>query len=206
TLTPKDNVWSYSGVRPLMQGEREEGKAASKVTRDYHFEIEDDEGKAPLLSIFGGKLTTYRKLAQAAVNGLQPYFPGMKAAWTKDAVLPGGEGIRTPQDYALELQRDYRFLPPKTARRLATTYGRLALQWLANAQSEAELGERFGPLYEAEVRYLVANEWAETLQDIIWRRTKTGIAMADADVKRLEEFLNREYGATNAVGARAVNA
>lgn len=185
-----DIVWTYSGVRPLMQGERpEEEHDASQVSRDYHFEVEDQAGRAPLLSIFGGKLTTFRKLAEAAVDALNPWFPDMAQAWTKTAVLPGGEGIVDPQVYAEHLQKSYDFLAAPTARRLAFTYGRLCEKWLSEAHSEADLGERFGALYEAEVRYLVAHEWAQTADDIIWRRTKTGVGMAQDDVERLAAYL-----------------
>ncbi len=190
-VTKDDIVWTYSGVRPLMQGERDDEENASKVSRDYHFEVEDDDGKAPLLSIFGGKLTTYRKLAEAAVKSLQPYFPGMKDAWTAHAVLPGGEDISSPEAYADELKRNYAFLDKKTCTRLAFTYGRLSEQWLNAASGEDDLGERFGQLYRAEVDYLVAHEWAETVDDIIWRRTKTGIGMSDEDRQRLETYLNQ---------------
>lgn len=189
-LSRDEIVWTYSGVRPLMQGERDDEENASKVSRDYHFEVEDQDGKAPLLSIFGGKLTTYRKLAEAAVNGLKPYFPGMKEAWTKQAVLPGGENFSTPEEYAEELQRNYPFLDQRVAERLAFTYGRLAEKWLASATTEAGLGDRFGSLYEAEVRYLFEEEWAQTLDDIIWRRTKAGIGMSDEDKQRLAKFLD----------------
>lgn len=188
-LTPGDIVWTYSGVRPLMQGEREDDEDASRVTRDYHFEVEDEHGKAPLLSIFGGKLTTYRKLAQAAVSALKPWFPGMSEPWTDQAVLPGGENMTHPQPYAEELCRRYPFLTPKTARRLAFSYGRRAELWLDEAQQEADLGERFGALYAAEVTYLMEEEWARTVEDVIWRRTKAGIDMTAEDRKRLAAFM-----------------
>jgi len=185
-----DIVWTYSGVRPLMQGERpEEENDASQVSRDYHFEVEDQSGKAPLLSIFGGKLTTFRKLSEAAVSALNPWFPEMNQPWTKKAVVPGGEGIIDPEQYAQHLLKMYAFIDAKTARRLAFTYGRLSEKWLAVAQSEADLGERFGELYEAEVRYLVTHEWAQTADDILWRRTKAGVGMAQDDIARLEAYL-----------------
>ena len=188
-LSPDDIVWTYSGVRPLMQGERDDEENASKVSRDYHFEVEDDKGKAPLLSIFGGKLTTYRKLAEAAVNGLKPYFPGMKEPWTAKAVLPGGENLTSPAEYAGELSRGYPFLDQRTAHRLAFTYGRLAEHWLGKATDEASLGTRFGDMYAEEVRYLVEHEWAQSVDDVIWRRTKAGIGMSADDRQRLADFL-----------------
>jgi len=185
-----DIVWTYSGVRPLMQGERpEEAHDASQVSRDYHFEVEDQSGQAPLLSIFGGKLTTFRKLAEAAVNALNPWFPEMGQAWTKQAVVPGAEGIADPEQYAQHLQSFYPFIDARTARRLAFTYGRLCETWLASAQKESDLGERFGPLYEAEVRYLVAHEWAQTADDILWRRTKAGVGLSKDEIARLEAYL-----------------
>jgi len=187
-----DIVWTYSGVRPLMQGERpEKAHDASQVSRDYHFEVEDQSGQAPLLSIFGGKLTTFRKLAEAAVDALNPWFPEMGQAWTKQAVVPGGEGIIDPEEYAQYLQKAYPFMAARTARRLAFTYGRLSERWLGSAQSEADLGARFGALYEAEVRYLVAHEWAQTADDIVWRRTKAGVGMTQEDRERLEAYVAR---------------
>lgn len=200
-----DIVWTYSGVRPLMQGERpEEANDASQVSRDYHFEVEDEAGSAPLLSIFGGKLTTFRKLAEAAVDALNPWFPKMGHAWTKGAQMPGGEGISDPLEYAQHLQRTYPFLTASSARRFALTYGRLCEQWLAVAASEQDLGQRFGLLYEAEVRYLVAHEWAQTADDIIWRRTKAGVGMPAEDIERLQGYvahLMRNKAAPRSVAA-----
>ncbi|RAU18852.1 glycerol-3-phosphate dehydrogenase [Nitrincola tibetensis] len=193
-LTRNDIVWTYSGVRPLMQGEREEGKAAAKVTRDYHFEVEDRQGQAPLLSVFGGKLTTYRKLAEAAVNALQTYFPEAKPSWTNQARLPGAEGVASPEAYAIELKRAYPFLDTATARRLASTYGSLAKRWLANAHQLSDLGRRFGPLFEKEVRYLIEHEWAMSLEDVIWRRTKTGIGMTADVQKEISEMIQTYLG------------
>ncbi len=196
-LSRSDIVWTYSGVRPLMQGERDDGEDASKVSRDYHFEVEDDNGKAPLLSIFGGKLTTYRKLSEAAVTALRSYFPAMRGAWTARAKLPGGENLSSPDDYAAELQKRFGFLDRKAARRIAYTYGRQAELWLGDAAAESDLGEKFGPLYQAEVDYLMREEWAQTVDDIIWRRTKVGIGLADESVRRLSDYVT----ASEATGA-----
>ncbi|MCH8551489.1 MAG: glycerol-3-phosphate dehydrogenase [Natronospirillum sp.] len=206
-LGRKDIVWTYSGVRPLMQGERpDEEENASKVSRDYHFEVEDDNGHAPLLSIFGGKLTTYRKLSQAAVSALKPWFPGMSEPWTDKALLPGGENMSHPASYAEELQKRYPFLTPKAARRLAFSYGRLAERWLGDATSEADLGPRFGQLYGEEVRYLMAHEWAETPDDVIWRRTKTGIGMTKDRRQALAEFMAEQSTASESKQSHVVNA
>lgn len=181
-------IWTFSGVRPLMQGE-EVGQAATQVTRDYQLELESEPGAAPLLSIFGGKLTTYRKLAEAAMDKLQPFLPYMESAWTAEATLPGGELIQSLDDYQQQLEGKYSFLEPESLQRIATTYGRQSENWLGQANSEEDLGPRFGDLYAREVDYLLTEEWAETAEDILWRRTKTGIRISAEDRQALEAYI-----------------
>lgn len=185
-LTKEDIVWTYSGVRPLCDDESDSPQA---ITRDYTLSVDDENGQAPLLSVFGGKLTTYRKLAEHALEKLHKYYPQAGKAWTKDAVLPGGEIAGTRDDYAAMLRRRFK-LSESLARRYSRTYGSNSELILAAAQSPGDLGENFGQdLYEAELRYLVEKEWAVTLDDVIWRRTKLGMRLNDAQKQRISEWL-----------------
>lgn len=150
-LSRDDIVWTYSGVRPLCDDESDSPQA---ITRDYTLDIHDENGKAPLLSVFGGKLTTYRKLAEHALEKLTPYYQGIGPAWTKESVLPGGaiEGDR--DDYAARLRRRYPFLTESLARHYARTYGSNSELLLGNAGTVSDLGEDFGhEFYEAELKY-----------------------------------------------------
>jgi glycerol-3-phosphate dehydrogenase len=182
TLLREDIVHAFSGVRPLFDDEAE---SASAVTRDYVFEVEPDKpearaGRPPLLSVFGGKITTYRKLAEQALDRLAPFFPGLKGAWTAGACLPGGD--IPDADFEL-LRADLAERYPGLPERLRTHYGRLygsaAATILADAQTPADLGRHFGgDLYAREVDHLVAEEWAQEPDDILWRRTKHGLHLS----------------------------
>ena len=184
-ITPADVAWSYSGVRPLLDDEQGN---ASEVTRDYLLEI--DERGAPLLNVFGGKLTTYRKLAEEAMDRLAPWFPDASAAWTsKGHPLPGGEraDVDTLQR---ELQAAHPWLPEPLTWRLVHSYGSRSMRILGQARSLQDLGEHFGAhLYQAEVDYLRAMEWAVDAQDILWRRSKLGLRMKPEQVARLTAYL-----------------
>lgn len=185
-LTRDDIVWTYSGVRPLCDDESDSPQA---ITRDYTLSVDDDNGQAPLLSVFGGKLTTYRKLAEHALDKLHKYYPQAGKAWTKGAVLPGGDIAGTRDDYAAALRRRFN-LPESLTRRYSRTYGSNSELILANAKNLSDLGEDFGhDLYEAELRYLVEKEWAVTLDDVIWRRTKLGMRFDDAQKQRISDWL-----------------
>ncbi|WP_413736699.1 glycerol-3-phosphate dehydrogenase [Sodalis sp. RH21] len=186
-LGKADIVWSYSGVRPLCDDESDSPQA---VTRDYTLSVTDDHGKAPLLSVFGGKLTTYRKLAEHALEKLGKYYPNAKGAWTKGTVLPGGDFSGDRDDYAAQLRRKYAFLPESLARRYSRTYGSHSELILAGAAKLADLGEDFGHgLYGAELQYLVEKEWVVTLEDAIWRRTKLGMWLDDAQQQHVKDWL-----------------
>ena len=175
--SPSDAVWSYAGVRPLYD---DSAKTASAVTRDYAFDL--DTGGAPALSIFGGKLTTYRRLAEHALDRLAPYLPEAGPPWTASSVLPGGEGF-TPA----ALRREYPHLAEATAERLARSYGSEAQRILAAAP-----GGDFGHgLTEAELRWLVENEWARTAEDVLWRRTKLGLRFTPGEARRLDDYFRR---------------
>ncbi|WP_279206034.1 glycerol-3-phosphate dehydrogenase [Obesumbacterium proteus] len=186
-LSKDDIVWTYSGVRPLCDDESDSPQA---ITRDYTLDVHDQDGKAPLLSVFGGKLTTYRKLAEHALEKLSGYYNNCGPAWTKNGVLPGGDLGTDRDSYAAQLRRRFTWLPEALARRYVRTYGTRAEQLIGTAQSLEDLGEHFGHhLYEAELRYLVAEEWVVKLDDAIWRRTKLGMWLDDAQKQRVAQWL-----------------
>lgn len=189
-LGKEDIVWTYSGVRPLCDDESDSPQA---ITRDYTLDVHDQDGKAPLLSVFGGKLTTYRKLAEHALEKLSGYYENCGPAWTKNAVLPGGDLGTDRDSYAVQLRRRFTWLPEALARRYARTYGTRTEQLLGTAQSLEDLGEHFGHnLYEAELRYLIAEEWVVELDDAIWRRTKLGMWLDEGQKQRVAEWI-REH-------------
>jgi glycerol-3-phosphate dehydrogenase len=191
-VKPEDVVWTYAGVRPLYDDGASEAKAA---TREYAFEL-DTPGGAPLLSVYGGKITTYRRLAEEALEKLSPYLTGAKAreGWTAKAALPGGDmDVSAVAALTAELLRDYPFLTPAHANRLAHAYGTRAAKTLGVAKSPADLGQHFGgTLTESEVRYLMAHEWARTAEDIVWRRSKLGLRMSAPEVTALGDWLTAQ--------------
>ncbi|MCZ8369980.1 MAG: glycerol-3-phosphate dehydrogenase [Porphyrobacter sp.] len=190
-VTPADVVWTYSGVRPLVDDGSGKPEAA---TRGYRFEIDGGaEGEAPLLSVFGGKITTYRHLAAEAVEQLAPFLPKLTGKdWTGTASLPGGDfGMTEAGAKMAELERRYPFLSPVEAHRLIRLYGTLAFGFLGNAKTRADLGEDFGHgMTAAEIDYLVASEWAQTAEDILWRRTKLGLHFTPEQTARLAAYLS----------------
>ena len=174
-ITPKDVVWNYSGVRPLF----DEGgsESASAVSRDYVLELEDEGGKAPLLNVFGGKITTFRRLSEHALQKLKPFFPEARGDWTKGASLPGGDIANANfEAFAAEQTRRYSWLTPAHVRRLCRAYGTRISRVIGEARAVGDLGHHFGgDLYEAEVRYLQDQEWAASAEDVLWRRSKLGL-------------------------------
>jgi glycerol-3-phosphate dehydrogenase len=177
------NTWS--GVRPLYDDGTDDPSA---ITRDYRFVL--DENGPPLLSIFGGKLTTYRKLAEAALAKLAQWFPDRRP-WTERAPLPGGDFSGTSFD---ELVAAYCGRYPRLdagwLRRLLRRHGTCAAEILDDVRTEGDLGESFGGgLYERELAYLVDREWARTPEDVLWRRTKCGLHMTAAQRARVADFL-----------------
>lgn len=186
-LSEEDIVWSYSGVRPLCDDESDSPQA---ITRDYTLSLQDEEGKAPLLSVFGGKLTTYRKLAEHALDKLASYYPAIGPAWTRDCCLPGGEINGTREEYADTLRAAYPFLTPSLALRLARTYGANSEIILHGMTDSASLGEHFGhELYEAELGYLVRHEWVIDVEDALWRRTRLGMWLTGQQQQRVSQWL-----------------
>ncbi len=187
-LTPADVVRSYSGVRPLYDDGAKDAKAA---TRDYVLELDAPAGGAPVLNIFGGKITTFRRLAEAALDKLAPHLGGLKPKWTADAALPGGDfpvaGIET---LARELRAACPALAEGQAMRLARAYGTRARRIIDGAHSEADLGVCFGADLQArEVSYLMRHEWARTAEDVLWRRSKLGLRVSADDMRRLADFM-----------------
>ncbi|GGB65304.1 glycerol-3-phosphate dehydrogenase [Shewanella inventionis] len=193
-ISEQDIVHTFSGVRPLMDDESE---SAQSVTRDYTFIVDAPKGKAALLSVFGGKITTYRKLAEAAVNRLKPFHPKMGKAWTAQQVLPGGD-FSNLTELTRIYQQQYQWLAPKYISRLLRTYGARTQYILNDATSEDALGIDFGHgLYQAEVDYLMTNEWACTGQDVLWRRTKLGLHFSAEQQQHLSDYMQ----AANAVAS-----
>jgi glycerol-3-phosphate dehydrogenase len=187
-IRPTDVVWSYAGVRPLYD---DASGNASAVTRDYVFDLDAGPDRAPLLSVFGGKITTYRKLAEHALEKLQPVMRFARGPWTADATLPGGD--MPGADFAAFLasaRREHPWLPEPLLRRWARAYGTRLAAIAGRAGRLEELGRDLGgALYEAEVRYLVDREWARTADDVLWRRSRLGLHVGQDTVVRLEEML-----------------
>ena len=185
-----DVVWRYAGVRPLY----DDGSAnPSAVTRDYVLRLDSDQDGAPALSVFGGKITTYRRLAEHALHKLAPWFPDMSAAWTAAKALPGGEiPAGDMAGFTRRLAQRYPQLPLPLLRALARRHGALAHEVLGNAAMVEDLGEQFDTeLYACEVDYLVERERAVTADDVLWRRTKSGLQLAPARREALARYLGR---------------
>jgi len=190
-VTPAEVVWTYSGVRPLF----DDGSTnASAVTRDYVFDMDAPGGQAPVLSIFGGKITTFRKLSEHALDELKAYFPTMKPAWTEKAKMPGGDMPNADFDsFFAGVRRRWPFLPEQLAHRLARAYGTRMEQLVGSAKSMADLGEDFGAgLTAAEVDYLVRREWARTAEDILWRRSKLGLHVPAGAAEKIDAYIAKQ--------------
>lgn len=186
-LGPEDIIHTFAGVRPLCDDESDNPSA---VTRDYTLSLSADEKQAPLLSVFGGKLTTYRKLAESAMVLLKPFFPAMGHSWTAKDSLPGGEDMSTVEALVDQLVDQIRGIDRPLAKRWATGYGSRVWSMLGKARSVDALGEDFGhQLYTQEVEYLRREEWAAQVDDILWRRTKLGLAFTPSEKARLQGYL-----------------
>lgn len=182
-LTRADIVWRYTGVRPLYDDNKSAN--ASSVSRDYRFELEAGPGRPPLLTVLGGKLTTYRRLAEAALAKLAPHLPPMGPPWTANATLPGGDlGEGGLQVFVQRLCKSRPAFDAEFLDRLARCYGSLVDEVLGDAKRCSDLGPAYGGgLTEREVRYLMEREWACEPDDVLWRRTKCGLHMT-ADERR----------------------
>jgi glycerol-3-phosphate dehydrogenase len=193
-IEPADVVWSYAGVRPLYD---EGDVSAHEASRDF---VLEREGEPPLLNIIGGKITTFRHLAEEALKKLGSSFPGMRAPWTRGSTLPGGDFSHDRRDrLAADLASTFPFIDAAVVRRLAATYGTMARGILSGAATLDDLGVHFGHgLYEREVEHLVRNEWATSADDILWRRTKLGLRLSDAQRGGLADWLAAREAASSA--------
>ena len=189
-VTSADVVWSYSGIRPLYD---DHAATASAVTRDYVLDLDggSEDKRAPMLSIFGGKITTYRKLAEHAMERLAPVFPNATTAWTASKPLPGGDIPDADfEAYVAALAMERPGLPAPLLRRLARAYGTRIDRLLGAAQTTADLGQNFGAgLFAAEVEYLVDQEWATTAEDILYRRSKLGLHVSAGTAAAIDAYL-----------------
>jgi glycerol-3-phosphate dehydrogenase len=179
--------WTYAGVRPLYD---DGSNKAQEATRDYELRLEEGPGRAPVLSIFGGKITTYRKLAEHALEKLAGVFPELGPAWTRTAALPGGD-FEQAERHIREILDRIPDMPREQAERLFTCYGTQTAILLKGAARLEDLGEDFGAgLSQREVDYLMAEEWALTAEDILWRRTKLGLKLTVEQRHRLSSYMS----------------
>ena len=188
-ITPGDVVWSYAGVRPLIDDGTGKPEAA---TRGYRLELSAPEEGAPLLSVYGGKITTYRHLAEEAADLLADRVAALSGeAWTKNRPLPGGDFPMEAADALMaDLRARYPFLAAGDALRITRAYGTLAYDWLGEARTREALGRDFGAgLSEAEIDYLCGTELAREADDILWRRTKLGLRLDAAQHEALANYL-----------------
>lgn len=195
-LTAKDVVWTYSGVRPLYD---DGASSATAATRDYTLKV-DAEGGAPLLNIFGGKITTYRRLAESALEKIGAHLPLSRGPWTAGVALPGGDfpvdGVAALID---ELREAYPFLDAAWAKRLVRAYGTEAREILGDATTVADLGQDFGAtLTEAEIRWLMTKEYARTAEDVVWRRNKLGLRLSEDQIATLDQWMMTDRAAQKA--------
>lgn len=198
-IKPADVVWAYSGVRPLYD---DASANASKVTRDYKLDFDTRKG-APVLSVYGGKITTYRKLADDAMNMLSEHLSIPAKDWTKEAPLPGGDIANADFDaYLTRVKTQYAWLDQSVAYDYARNYGTRSEKLLANCSKMEDLGKSFGGgLYQVEVDYLTRNEWAGTAEDILWRRSKKGLRLSASEVEGLEHYLSHSSASHEVVRA-----
>lgn len=191
-ITSDDVVWTYSGVRPLYD---DGAKSATAATREYVLKL-DDAG-APLLNVFGGKITTYRKLAEAAMERISPFFPTATAPWTAGVALAGGDfpvdGVQALVD---GLKSDFPFLDDYWARRLVRAYGTEAREMLGDATSSEDLGEAFGATITArELDRAIDVEWVRSAEDFVWRRTKLGLRLDAEQIRRIDDYISARRSA-----------
>ena len=184
-VTRKTVRWSYAGIRPLYD---DGASKAQEATRDYVLKLDHPQGGAPLLSVFGGKITTFRKLAESALEKMQPLFPGMGKPWTASASLPGGDfPFAEVEQRIAEMTHKYSFLSPANVRRMFRAYGTDVEKIIGGVRSAAGMGKSFGPLTEREVEWLKTMEWARSADDILWRRSKLGLHMSNDEQEELRQ-------------------
>ena len=197
-ITADDVLSSFSGIRPLFDDGKSEAKAA---TRDYVLKLDTGKNEAPLLSLYGGKITTYRKLAESVLAELDPFLPGMGGVWTEKSVLPGGDFH--PDDFdskVEELLRQHSVLGRELATRLFRAYGTRAYTMIESIQDKGDLGPCFGHgLYGFEVDYLITHEWAECAADVLWRRSKLGLFLSLPEVEHLDKYIKTKVSVTDRI-------
>jgi glycerol-3-phosphate dehydrogenase len=182
--------WTYSGIRPLYD---DGASKAQEATRDYVLKL-DGENSAPLISVFGGKITTFRRLAEAVLDKLSPFFPHMRGAWTATASMPGGEfPFSETATRIADFARRHPFLSPINATRMFRAYGTRADNVVGDAKSMQDLGASFGLLSEREVSYLIDQEWAQEADDILWRRSKLGLHLKSDEQASLRDHLAHRH-------------
>ncbi|NOH79095.1 glycerol-3-phosphate dehydrogenase [Vibrio sp. RE86] len=193
-LDREDVVWTYSGVRPLCDDESDSPQA---ITRDYTLELEAEYDQPPLLSIFGGKLTTYRKLGEAALEKLQPYLTNMGAPWTANHALPGGNFSCSREQLAGTIHASYPWISQALLLRYVTQFGSYTWKLLEGVNSEPDLGEKFAEtahgVYQREIDYLIEQELSVTAEDILWRRTKLGLYLSAEQQQTLGEYVKSQH-------------
>ncbi|MDA5092798.1 glycerol-3-phosphate dehydrogenase [Aliiroseovarius sp. KMU-50] len=187
TITRADVVWTYSGVRPLYD---DGASSATAATRDYVLKLDDAEG-APVLNVFGGKITTYRRLAESAMEKLAKHLPDLPPKWTAGVPLPGGDfPVDQVEELIGRLKGDYLFLTGRWAKRLIRAYGTDAWTVLGDAKDVSDLGEDFGVTLSArEVEWLMDSEFSRRAEDIVWRRNKLGLRMSKEQIAALDEWM-----------------
>jgi glycerol-3-phosphate dehydrogenase len=204
-VTKEDIVWRFSGVRPLYD---DGAGSATAATRDYVLKT-DDTDNVPLLNIFGGKITTYRKLAEAAMAEIAPRLENRHGPWTAGAPLPGGDfAVAEVARLIADLRRQYPFLDAAWARRLVRAYGTDAFEILGSASSMDQLGENFGAtITAAELDWVMAHEWVATSDDFLWRRSKLGLVVTDSEAAAINDYVRgRASPASNAASNPASTA
>ncbi|MUK62134.1 glycerol-3-phosphate dehydrogenase [Aliivibrio fischeri] len=182
-----DVVWTYSGVRPLCDDESDSPQA---ITRDYTLELEQELDQAPLLSIFGGKLTTYRKLGETAMKMLNPYFTKMGTPWTRNVALPGGDFEYSRQQLVDNICSKHYWLAKETVTRYVNQFGTLTWALLENVECQDDMGQIFARgVYQAEIDYLIENEFAKNEDDVLWRRTKLGLYLNNEEKATIASYI-----------------
>lgn len=195
-LSRDDIVWSYAGVRPLYD---DGATAAQEATRDYVLRLDNGNHEAPLLTLFGGKITTYRRLAEEVLDELSSFLPARTGNWTETTSLPGGEfAFDAVSELTEKLRRSYAFLCENDAKRLIRAYGTKAYDVLGDARTIDDLGESFGAgLTAREIDYLMRHEWALTSEDVLWRRSKLGLHLSEDQRCRVDEWIRSQLANEN---------
>jgi glycerol-3-phosphate dehydrogenase len=195
-VSSSDICWAFSGIRPLYD---DGATSASTITRDYALDL--DDGGAALLTIFGGKITTYRRLAEHAMQRLAHLFPDLKPPWTDRIALPGGALVGGFEAYCASLIARFPALPAPFLKRLAGSYGNRTERLLGDARNMAELGDLFGAdLTAREADYLIAQEWARSAEDILFRRSKLGLRVSQSEAASLEAYVQSRLAVSGLPG------